>query len=190
MDKNIFLKNRSFRSFTSRMIYKEELVKMLENARFSASARNAQNIRYALTNDVEICKQIFPYISWAGSIKWNPSENEAPKAYIVLCLPNDQDLNFNYNYFDMGIASQNILLSAIEINLGGCILASFNKSKIHDILKIPDNYSCEIMIALGEPAEKSSIFDARNKETNYYRDEENHHMYVPKLCLRDLIIGK
>ncbi|MDP0506927.1 MAG: nitroreductase family protein [Fusobacterium sp. JB019] len=190
MDKNIFLKNRSYRSFTSRSVYKEELLKMIENARLAASARNGQNIRYALVWEKNLCDEIFPNIAWAGGIKWNPSEKECPRAYIVLCLPNKKNLNYNYNYFDMGIASQNILLTATEMNLGGCILASFNKDKIQQLLNIPENYSCEIMIALGEPAEKSSIFNAIHKETKYYRDEENHHMYVPKLCVKDLIFNK
>lgn len=190
MNKSIFLKNRSYRSFTSRSIYKEELIKMIENARLGASARNAQNIRYSVVWEKDLCDEIFPNIAWAGGIKWNPSENQCPRGYIILCLPNNRNINYNYNYFDMGIASQNILLTATEMNLGGCIVASFNKDRIQELLNIPDNYHPEILIALGEPAEKSSIFNAINKETSYYRDVENHHMYVPKICTSDLILKK
>lgn len=187
MEKNIFLKNRSYRSFTDKAVSKSELLKMIENARVSASAKNSQSVRFALVDSSELCDKIFPLTKWAGSIPWNPSEKEAPTAYIVLCIPNDVPANKSFLYFDMGIASQSILLTAVEMGYGGCILASFNKTAVHDILNIPQNYDCEIVIALGEPDEISTVVDAVNGDTKYYRDEEKRHQYVPKLPLNELI---
>ena len=51
MEKDIFLKNRSYRTFSNERINKGELLMMIENARLSASARNSQNIRYALVEN-------------------------------------------------------------------------------------------------------------------------------------------
>lgn len=188
MKDNIFFNNRSFRTFTDKKISKEDLNTMIENARYSASARNAQNIRYALISSDEICDEIFPLTAWAGAIEWNPNKEEAPTAYIILCLPNDKNLNYNMNYFDMGLAAQNILLTANSLGYGGCILASFNKIKTKELLNLPENYNCEIMIALGEPNEKASIIDAKDGNTKYHRDVENRHNYVPKILIQDLII--
>lgn len=188
MKDNIFFNNRSFRTFTDKKISKEDLNTMIENARYSASARNAQNIRYALISSDEICDEIFPLTAWAGAIEWNPNKEEAPTTYIILCLPNDKNLNYNMNYFDMGLAAQNILLTANSLGYGGCILASFNKIKTKELLNLPENYNCEIMIALGEPNEKASIIDAKDGNTKYHRDVENRHNYVPKILIQDLII--
>lgn len=187
MDRNIFLKNRSYRCFTDKKIDKSEILKMIENARVSASSRNGQIVRFALVTSKDLCDKIFPCTKWAGSIPWNPTEKEAPTAYIILCLPNDIPVNKSHTYFDMGIASQSILLTATEMGYGGCILGSFDKLKVHEIVNIPQNYDCEILIALGEPDEISTIVDAVNGDVKYYRDEEKRHQYVPKLPLNELI---
>lgn len=187
MNTNIFLKNRSYRTFTNKTLNKNELLKMVENARVSASSRNSQTVRFALVDSQDLCDKIFPLIKWAGSIPWNPTKEEAPHAYIALCLPNDISLNKCLSYFDMGIASQSILLTATEMGYGGCIIGAFDKTNVHEILNIPKNYDCEILIALGEPAEISTVVDAVNGEIKYYRDEEKRHQYVPKLPLNELI---
>lgn len=188
MNSNIFLKNRSYRTFTQKTLTKNDLLKMIENARVSASSRNNQSVRFALVNSQDLCDKIFPLTKWAGSIPWNPSKEEAPHAYIVLCLPNDIPINKCLLYFDMGVASQNILLTAVEMGYGGCIIGSFDKNSVHEVLNIPQNYDCEIIIALGEPAEVSTVVDAVNGDIKYYRDEENRHHYVPKLPLNELIL--
>lgn len=187
MEKDIFLKNRSYRTFSEDKITKSELLMMVENARLSASAKNSQNIRYALVESENLCDKIFPLTKWAGLLEWNPSLEESPVAYIVMCLPNDKNLNMNLNYFDMGLASQNILLTAVSMGYGGCILGAFDKKKVHDLLNIPENYNCEILIALGKPLEISTVVEAVNKDTKYYRDVEKRHNYVPKLPLNELI---
>lgn len=187
MDFNLFLKNRSYRSFTDKSITKVHLLEMLENARVSASSMNRQILRYALVDSKEQCDQIFPLTGWAGYIDWSPTKEEAPHAYIVLCVPNDIPINKSFAYFDMGLVSQNILLSAVSMGYGGCILANFKKQKVHEILNIPQNYDCEILIALGEPAEVSTVVDAVDGDIKYYRDVEKKHHYVPKLSLNELI---
>ena len=188
MDLNIFEKNRSYRSFTDKSITKMHLLKMIESARVSASSMNRQILRFALVDSKEQCDKIFPLTGWAAFIDWNPSKEEAPHAYIVLCVPNDKPVNKNYAYFDMGLMSQNILLTAVSMGYGGCILANFNKQKVHDILNLPSNYDCEILIALGEPAEVSTVVEAVDGDTKYYRDVEKKHQYVPKLSLNELIL--
>lgn len=187
-EKNIFLKNRSYRSFTNKKIDKSEILKMIENARVSASARNSQSVRFAIVDSKDLCDKLFPLTKWAGSIPWNPTPEEAPTAYIVLCTPNDIPINKCLLYFDMGVASQSILLTAVDMGYGGCIIGSFNKTAVHELLNIPQNYDCEIIIALGEPDEISTVVDAVNGDIKYYRDEEKKHQYVPKLPLNELIL--
>ncbi|NME35393.1 MULTISPECIES: nitroreductase family protein [Fusobacterium] len=188
MEKDIFLKNRSYRTFTENKISRNELLMMIENARLAASAKNSQNIRYALVENENMCDKIFPLTRWAGALPdWNPSLEESPVAYIVMCLPNDKPLNMNLNYFDMGLAAQNILLTAVHMGYGGCILASFDKKSVHNLLNIPENYNCEILIALGKPFEISTVVEATDGNTNYYRDIEKRHNYVPKIPLSKLI---
>lgn len=179
---------RSHRSFTEKSISKEELYKMIEGARIGASARNAQAVRYFCVTDKKICDEIFAQTKWAGAISWNPSIEESPRAYIVLCAEVPCVLSEPLLHFDMGIASQNILLIASEMGYGGCILGAYNKKEVEKIIGLSEKYKSYFLIALGEAKDTVKIEDAKNGDTKYHRDDNNNH-FVPKLSLEELIIG-
>lgn len=168
----------------------EELEKMVESTRYASSTRNAQKLRYVLITDEEICKEIFPLVKFAGAIPWNPTEEEAPTAYILMCSENPL-VNFTEKnlYFDMGIASQNIMLVANEMGYGGCIIGSYNKPEVDKIVELPEGYVSHILLTLGEPRDTVTITEAVDGNTTYSRDENNHH-FVPKLSLDGISLLK
>lgn len=189
MIKDLIIKNRSYRSFTSKEITQEKLNEMMECGRLSGAAKNLQGIKYALVTDKSTCNEIFPHTAWAGAIDWNPTIEESPRAYIVMCGDSKLFLNQALHYFDMGVAAQNILLKASEMGYGGCLLGAFNKLKVKEILDIEDRYSVEILIALGEPNEEVKLVETIDGDTTYYRDENNIH-YVPKRSVEELVIKR
>lgn len=189
MIKELMTKNRSYRSFTSKTISQEELDEMMECARMAAASRNLQGIKYALITQEKMCRDIFPFTAWAGSIEWNPTPEEAPRAYIVMCGDSELSLPERSLYFDMGVAAQNILLKASEMGYGGCLLGAFNKAKVKEIAGIEDRYSVEILIALGEPGQKVVLEDAADGNTTYYRDDSGVH-HVPKRTLEEVVIER
>lgn len=189
MVKDLIVKNRSYRSFTSKEISQEELNEMMECGRLGAAARNLQGIKYVLVTEKETCDTIFPYTAWAGSIDWNPTIEESPKAYILMCGDKELSMPDRLLYFDMGIAAQNILLKATEMGYRGCLLGAFNKLKVRDILGLEDRYSVEILIALGEPSERVELVEAVDGDITYYRDDENTH-FVPKRGIEELVIKR
>ncbi|MCL1822509.1 MAG: nitroreductase family protein, partial [Prolixibacteraceae bacterium] len=68
MISELIKKNRSFRRFHQNVTISEsDLLEMVENARLTPSGRNAQTLRYALSNTAELNAKIFPTLSWAGS---------------------------------------------------------------------------------------------------------------------------
>jgi len=189
MINELIVKNRSYRSFTSKEITQDELTQMMECGRLGASTKNSQAVKYALITDTDLCRDIFPYTAWAGAIEWNPTIDVAPVAYIAMCGDPDLMVTKEYLYFDMGVSAQNILLKASEMGYGGCILGAFNKVKIKELLGLEDRYDISILIALGEPNERVVLTEAVDGDTTYYRDEDNVH-YVPKRPLEELIILK
>ena len=60
---------RSHRKFTDKKISKEEILKILEGARYSSSAKNSQFLRYSYTVDDEKCKKTFFCCFFRRSIK-------------------------------------------------------------------------------------------------------------------------
>lgn len=189
MLQDLILKNRSYRRFDERVkVSLEELEKMINAARFSASARNSQALKYVLSVNPGMNKEIFECLAWAGYLKeWaGPAAGERPTAYIVQL----HDTGLTPNYFcDDGIAAQSILLTAVELGYGGCIIASVKKEKLSKILKLTDNLKLIQVIALGKPSETVILEEIKNNDIKYWRDENDVH-HVPKRNLNDLIYNK
>ncbi len=187
MIRDLIIKNRSYRRFDQSVkIPTEKLVSWIELARFSASGRNMQPLKYIICNSSDINAKIFPCLGWAGYLnKWpGPAEGERPVSYIVIA--HDKSLSQNY-FCDDGIAAQSILLGAVEDGYGGCMIASVNKSKVAKILGLPEHLDILMLIALGRPSEKVVIDDAIEGDIKYWRDENDVH-HVPKRSLEELIM--
>ncbi|MDF1572543.1 MAG: nitroreductase family protein [Bacteroidales bacterium] len=187
--RSLLLQNRSYRRFdASRNITTEALHEMIDAARLSASARNAQPLKYFLANTHETNEKIFPTLAWAGYLSdWpGPEPGERPSAYIVQL----HDTTIPGNYFcDDGIAAQSILLTAVEKGLGGCIIASVKKEQLSQALDLPKHLEIIQVIALGKPAEKVVLEEMKAGDIKYWRDENDVH-HVPKRPLEELIINK
>ena len=181
-------KNRSFRRFhQNESIPESDLREMVDNARLTPSGRNAQTLRYLLSNTPEMNARIFPSLSWAGYLTgWGgPKEGERPAAYIVIL--NDDSISKTY-FCDHGIASLAILLTAVEKGYGGCIIASVKSVALREALDIPEQYSIVQVIALGKPAETVMIEPMIDGDVKYWRDAQEIH-HVPKRSLEDIIIN-
>jgi nitroreductase len=186
---DLLLQNRSYRRFDeSRQVTTEELYEMIDAARLSASARNAQPLKYYLANSEATNEKIFPTLAWAGYLTdWpGPEPGERPAAYIVQL----HDTTIPGNYFcDDGIAAQSILLTATEKGLGGCIIASVKKEQLATLLNIPAHLQIIQVIALGKPAEKVVLEEMKAGDIKYWRDNNQVH-HVPKRPLHELIINR
>ena len=187
MLKNLIKQNRSYRRFfQNERIDRQLLIDWIELARFSASGRNAQSLKYVLVTDEGICAHVFPLLSWAGYLKdWSgPEEGERPVAYIVML--HDTEISNNY-YCDDGIAAQSILLGAVEAGYGGCILASVKRTDIRELLALDERFEIVQVLAFGRPAEKVVLEDMKDGDFKYWRDNDGVH-HVPKRPLDELVL--
>jgi len=185
---DLVCKNRSYRRFLQNHPISETSLKNLANlARLSASAANMQPLKYFLSCSPESNSLIFSTLKWAAYLKdWEgPQEGERPSAYIVIL--NDTSISATpYIKIDAGIACQSILLGAVEMGLGGCILASVNKEDLRRNLKIPDQYEIMLVIALGKPRE-TVVIETAGEDIKYWRDDKDTH-HVPKRPLDRIIL--
>jgi nitroreductase len=185
---DLVLRNRSYRRFFQEVLVPEQiLLELVDLARLSASARNMQSLRYLLSNDSKKNDLIFSTLTWAAYLKnWDgPVEGERPSAYIIIL--NDNTLSTNY-YCDHGIASQSILLGAVEKGFGGCIIASIAREKLRIILHIPEKFEIVQIIAIGKPKETVVIEPCyENGDIKYWHDENQIH-HLPKRSLDEIIL--
>ncbi len=187
MIRDMILKNRSYRRFQGVSIDAKTLEGLVELTRFSASAGNFQPLRFILSFQEDKNLTIFKRLSWAAYLKdWpGPEEGERPSAYIVIL--GDTSISKEFKY-DAGIAAQSILLGAVEKGLGGCILASIDRTRLRQDLGIDNRYEILLVIALGRPGEKVVIEDMESgQDIRYWRDENGVH-HVPKRPLSELIL--
>ena len=189
MLRELILKNRSYRRFyQSERITDQQLIEWVDLARNSASARNAQPLKYFLSTKQEFNALIFKHLAWAGYYtEWpGPEEGERPSAYIIVL----RDTLIPGNFMcDDGIASQSILLGATEAGFGGCIIHNVDRKKLSELLELPGNLEIVQVLALGKPKETVVLEEMTNGEIKYWRDENQVH-HVPKRSLDEIIVSK
>lgn len=190
MIKNLVLKTRTYRRFQqNERVQLETLKTLVDIGRLGASAKNAQPLKYIIVNDPEKNDLVYSNTKWAGYITdWDgPEEGERPPAYIVVLWDKKANDTKDLVLVDLGIASQNIVLGAMDEGIGACMIWAFNRKKITDILEIEEGYEPLLVIALGKPKEEVVIDEIEKEgDIKYWRDEERVH-HVPKRKLEDVI---
>ncbi len=187
--KDLIKHNRSYRRFDANHAIKQELLlELVDLTRYTASSRNSQSLRYFLSTDKKTNDNVFETLSWAGYLRnWDgPSEKERPTAYIVV-VAEEESLN-QFTMLDTGLATQSILLGAVDKGLGGCIVAAVRKEKLRKIIHLNDKYEIICVIALGKPNEQVFIESMEEDDIRYWRDTEDVH-HVPKRKLEDIILN-
>ena len=190
MLKDLLCANRSYRSFDpSVKIPIEALRDFVDCARLSPSSVNLQAVKFRLVNTDEECASVLPLTRWAGKlcdIKLPPVGHE-PVAYIILCTDTSVTPAADNLQKDVGICAQTVMLSATEAGFGGCMLGSFSKELLSEVLSLPSHLTPQLVLALGKPDEAVVITDpSKDGSVDYYRKDGVH--YVPKRKLDDLII--
>lgn len=188
MIRDLIIKTRSYRRFHQEIDIKLDTLKeLIDLARLSASARNAQPLKYILSCQPQKNSLIFQHLAWAGYLTdWEgPGEGERPSAYIIILGDTKTSQSFGC---DHGIAAQSILLGATEKGLGGCMIASIERQGLRQDLEIPPRYKILLVLALGKPKETVIIETiGPSVDTKYWRDSKGIH-HVPKHALDDIIL--
>lgn len=173
---------RSIRKFAQTKISDGLLLKLIEAARFAPSAANIQPLKYALVRGNK-CDDVFPLTKWAKLLgeKGTPQTGEEPTAYIFVMTHKN-----SYNKeADASLAIENIVLSAWYEGIGSCILGSIDRTKIAQIISMPEDYEINYAIALGYPMQ-TSIAENENNGVEYYMDD-NGTVHVPKRNVEDIM---
>lgn len=179
---------RTARLFNDNPVSYETIMKLIDGARLSPAAANLQPLKYGIITDVELRKQMYPHVRYAGYINdWNPCFEESPKAFIaVLCDPSIR--HTDKSECDSGIAMMAISLLAHEEGLGSCIIGSIDRKDIKKILGIGDELDLMYLVALGYHDTSCSSYDS--DDNIKYHMEEPGNFVVPKRKLDSIILFK
>ena len=180
---SLLTKNRSTRGYdTSFKVRKDQLLSLVEAARLAPSAMNQQTLRYRLVTEEE-AHLVLPHIRMGAALRELklPLPGTEPNAFVVICSEKEG----RFVDMDLGIATQTILLRAVEMGLNGICIAAFDKEKVREALQL--TVAPQLIIPIGRSAERIEIKDiAEGESQTYYRENGTH--FVPKLTLEDLLI--
>ncbi|WP_077368160.1 nitroreductase family protein [Anaerosalibacter sp. Marseille-P3206] len=140
---------RSIRKYSSEPVEDEKLLKVLEAARLSPSARNVQEWKFIVVKDQETREKL------TNEAICQPFVGEAP--IILVCCGKETSGLMKCGQprytIDVSIATAYMVLEAYELGLGTCWLGSFDENKVKEILDIPQEVRVVAMTPLGYPSE-------------------------------------
>lgn len=181
---DLIISRRTIREFQDKPVVREMLERFVNAGRLAPQAANRQPLEFIIVDDSKVCGQTFPLIKLAGYLEWKPTVDKQPRAYIVIVVNRALQKPIWIPY-DVALASENISLVAWEDGIGSCLVGAFNKGKLVELLKVPDNYDLALLIALGYPAHKSVAEEMDGDNAAYWRDEDGT-FHVPKRPLNKI----
>ncbi len=181
----LIIRRRSIRLFKQKKVSFDIIEKIIDCARLAPSAANLQFIDYLVVDKDALNKKVFAALTFAAYIypKRTPPNGREPTFYIILLVNRHRTKEPNLR--DIGLAAENILISLLTFNLGGCCLQNIDKDKIRKELKISDNYEIDSLIAAGYPDEAPRL-ETDSVNVKYWLDD-NDCLHVPKRPLKDVL---
>lgn len=177
---------RTIRRFKQKEIPSRILKKLINAARLAPSAANLQPLEFIVVKDKVICNQVFGHLKWANYIApfGNPAPDKRPTAYIAV-LVNKSRAVPQYAAYDVGAACENLLLTAWGQGIGACWLQAIERKDLMKILRVPDRFSLDSIIALGYRDEMPAVEKFKGS-VKYWKDRFGR-LHVPKRDIDTLI---
>ncbi len=186
------IQRRTIRKFKQQPVERTMLEKYVDAARMAPTGSNMQPLKFMIVDHPSKVAAVFENVKWAGYIApaGDPREGERPVAYIVILV--DTDIKKAGYELDAGAAAQNIFLTALEDGVGTCWMGAIDRDKIKDVLKIPDKYIINTVVALGYMAESPVAEDISTQgvlkdSVKYYKDGQGV-LHVPKRTLKEVLV--
>lgn len=157
---------RSIRKYQNKPVPAEKLETLLRAAMQAPSARNTQPWEFVITEDRDILSRIPDFHPYAGMV---PSAGAA----ILVCGNRELQGEISYILEDCSAAIQNILLEAVNQDIGAVWLGVYPREDriqgMINLFNLPAHIVPIALISLGFPAEKKE-FDDRFKKEKIHRN--------------------
>jgi nitroreductase len=132
------VKRRSVRRFKDKPVSDEDLKKLLNAARLAPTGGNRQPWKFVAVRNPKLIR---------GVKMFSEGLSGTPTLIMGMCT---DDMN-PITIMDMAMASENIMIQCVDLGLGSCAIASFNKESVKKLLEVPDNISLPLLLSIGYP---------------------------------------
>ena len=178
---------KATRAFSSEKLPEKIINQLKEAAQLSASCFNNQPWRFLfLTDDTTLekgRKALIKGNSWAE--KASLLVVGFTKADLDCQLPDGRE----YSNFDLGMAVQNILLQATELNLVARPMAGFSQEIIRQEFDIPGEFEIMIMIAIGLEGDINNLDEKLQAKSNEPRKRKplKENFYLNPVSIKTML---
>ena len=156
---------RSIRSFTEEEISTGDIEILLKAAMQAPSARNTQSWQFVVTTERQNLDQISEVHPYAAMSK------EA-RLGILVCGDLELEPSLEYNALNCSAATQNILLAAHDIQLGGVWIGIHprqeRKNAMRSLFELPENIEPISLVLLGHPTVQATPANRFKKERIHF----------------------
>ena len=153
---------RSVRKFEDQPVSDEQVQALLEAVQWAPSWANTQCWEIVVVRDNEIKSKLQDTMA-----KGNPGTKALEQAPVLLAVCGKLQTSGFYKgqaptkfgdwfLFDLGLASQNICLTAQSMGLGTVMLGLFDHDKAKEVLQVPSGTELVTIIPVGVPAKVPS----------------------------------
>lgn len=162
---------RSVRKFTKQDVPDQLVAQLMDAVKWAPSWANTQCWEVVIIREAGIKHALADIVSAK-----NPATRAVADAPVVLAIcgkltsagyyKGKQSTKFgDWFMFDLGLATQNICLTAQDLGLGTVIVGLFDHDRANRLLKIPQGYECVVLIPLGYPNQSPKPPKRKEAET-------------------------
>ncbi|HEY3387961.1 MAG TPA: nitroreductase family protein [Prolixibacteraceae bacterium] len=172
---SLVLSRQSDRSYLDQPVEKDKLLRILECARLSPSACNAQPWHIIVVDAPELKNKIADATS-AKLLGMNHFTKQAPIHLVLVEEAANLSSGFgswvkrkHFPLIDIGIIAGHICLAAASEGLGTCMIGWFDEPKVKKLLGVPSSKRVQLIITLGYAASgtRSKIRKPADKIVSY-----------------------
>lgn len=136
--------NRSVRQFSDQPVSHAEIEQVVNAGRLSGSAKNRQPWQFVIVTDRATLQALGEAGPWGSHL--------AGAAFgVVMAVENLKEPTTLTTPFDLGRASQNMILAAWERGIGSCMVTIYDPEKVSAALGIPAGMDIPWAISFGYP---------------------------------------
>ncbi|WP_238881919.1 nitroreductase family protein [Clostridium sp. YIM B02551] len=158
-------KRRSIRAYKDAKVQKEKIERLLRAAMQAPSSYNQQEWEFLVVENKDTLKKL------EGMSSYSKPVGDAPLA-IIVCANKDSMKSAECWEQDLGAVTQNILLEAVELGLGGlwlaCAPVEERMNYVKEMFYLPKSILPYSVVALGYPLEEPKFVDRYNESKVHF----------------------
>ncbi len=155
---DVIKERRSIRKYKPDPVPEEALRKVMEAVRWAPSWANTQCCEVIVVRDQKTKSELKTALR-----ETNPALSSMTDAPLILILCGKKGVSGfskgeprtvkgDWLMFDVGLAMENLCLTAHALGLGTVVIGSFDHKKVEEIMGVPSNVEVVAMTPLGYPA--------------------------------------